>query len=512
MKDALKKHKKKLIIGAMILVIVIIAIVVITNFFGKRRSMRNFFAPTESTMVLSKMDLVSSISATGTIESAKSKTVSANINGVEVDEVKVKVGDTVKKGDVLVVFDETDLQETLEEAQENLSDTASDANDNIEDAKEQLEEAQQNYTEQKAELAEDVSDAKAKMKTAKENLASVKKKVKNNKATSEQLVKAEEEYNQAQSAYEQAVSSQKNSNKQNQSSIDNAQDALEKVQKEKTKNVKNANKQVEEAQENLDKCTIIAPISGVVTALNVEEGDTYSGGDVVQIDDLSSFTVTTSVDEYDISDVKVGQRVVILTEATGDDELEGEITYVALTTGSSSMSEGSMGSTSSGYAVEIDINTKDDRLRMGLTAKCSIVLKEATDVYAVPYDAVHTDEQGNSVIYVSNKTAQDFGQEQETEEETTATEDSYNKVIVTVGMESEYYVEISGDGLSEGMMVIIPTDEVDSTNSDNEEKGMFGGFGGGMPSGNFEGMQDGGSRGNFGGNRSGGGMPSGRPQ
>lgn len=138
-----------------------------------------------------------------------------------------------------------------------------------------------------------------------------------------------------------------------------------------------------------------APISGVITASNVEEGDTYSGGSMFQIDDTTDFVVSTSVDEYDISSVKTGQRVVVLTEVTGEDEIEGEITFVAPSTGSATLSSGnaqssetaglSQTSSTEGYAVEITLQGENGRLRLGLTARCSIILEEAENVYAVPY-------------------------------------------------------------------------------------------------------------------------------
>ena len=50
--------------------------------------------------------------------------------------------------------------------------------------------------------------------------------------------------------------------------------------------------------------------------------------------------------------------------------------------------------------MKIKIKTNDERLKIGLTAKCSILLKEADDVYAVPYDAITTSMDGNSYITV----------------------------------------------------------------------------------------------------------------
>lgn len=102
------------------------------------------------------------------------------------------------------------------------------------------------------------------------------------------------------------------------------------------KSIKEAKKQVTQAQESLDKCAVTAPMDGIVTSISVQEGDTYSGGTILQIEDVSGYTISTSVDEYDISNVKVGQKVIVLTEATDEDELEGEVTFVAPSTESSS--------------------------------------------------------------------------------------------------------------------------------------------------------------------------------
>lgn len=111
----------------------------------------------------------------------------------------------------------------------------------------------------------------------------------------------QEQLTQAQSAYEQAVENEENTNKQNSNSIDNASDSVEDAETNGNKTIKEAENKVKEAKDNLEKCTVKATMSGVVTVLNVEARDTYSGGTIAQIDDTSSFTVTTSVDEYDIS-------------------------------------------------------------------------------------------------------------------------------------------------------------------------------------------------------------------
>lgn len=201
------------------------------------------------------------------------------------------------------------------------------------------------------------------------------------------------------------------------------------------------------------------------------------------ISDCKHLQVTTTVEEYDINKIKKGQKVIMLTDATDEDEIEGEVTFAALTAGSSSLnssgsgntsqtqsggsSSGSSSGTSSGYSVKICIKKADERLRIGMTAKCSIVLEEVTDVFAVPYDAIHENTNGENVIYAMDT----FGKKE---------------VVVTKGMESDYYVEISGDDLQEGMQVMIPSDATSESKEKGDastEKDGMPGMNGGMRSG-----------------------------
>lgn len=514
MKEKIRKHKVWFIIGV-VLVIGAATILALVTLKGEKAS-ADGNVKKESTISLERMDLTTSISATGTIQSGKTKTVSAEVNGIRVKRVNVSVGDEVKKGDVLVTFDESSLQEILSDAKESLSDAESEADKTVSSAKKQLSEARENYSDEKSKLKKQVSSAKDELSEAKKQVSRLKNQVSAAKDADEkaklqeQLTKAEETLKQAESGYETALNNQENTNKQNKNSVENAEDAVETAKLNWKKTLKEAGKQVDEAEENLEKCLVTAPISGVITASNVEDGDTYGGGDMFQIDNNSSYMVSTSVDEYDISDVSVGQKVIILTEATGDDEIEGEITFVAPSTGSTSLSSassqsgesGGVSSTSSSgsYEVRIQVNTTDERLKMGLTARCSIILEEADNVYAVPYDAVHENRDGTAVVYIM---------------ETTGDSTSSKEIQVTKGMESDYYLEISGDELKEGLQIIIPTDETTSKDDDKTEDNSFGMVGG---PGGMDGESGGGDRGSgdrgangMRGSKDSGGMNGGQP-
>lgn len=503
------KRKKHIIVIAIIVIVAACAVAAFMAFRrGVDRASANNTKIRNNTILLERMDLARSVSATGTVQSSRTRTVSAAVNGIVVKQVKVNVGDTVKKGDALVTFDKSDLKEALSDAQENLDDAESEADRNISSAREQLSDARENYSDESKKQGEKVSEAKQDKREAQKQVSKVKKQVSSAKnaeekqQAQEQLQKAEEALKQAESAYDNAVSGQESTKKQNKEQISNAENALESAESNKKKSVKEAQKQVDEAEKNLEKCAVTAPIDGVVTAVGVQEGDTYSGGTMFQIDDTSSYTVTTTVDEYDISSVSVGQRVVILTETTGEDEIEGEVVSVAPSTGSTSVSSSSQGSaqmagtsdSSSGYEVKIAVNSTDERLRMGLTAKCSIILEEAANVYAVPYDAVHKKEDGSSVVYVVEKSGDN---------------ESFREVTVTPGMESDYYIEVSGDGLSEGMQIEIPTDETTVSSKNESDENQFGMMGMGEPGGGS--MPQRGDRTNGGPPQMGGqGMPAGR--
>ncbi len=465
----------------------------------------------QSTTTLAKMDLTDSISASGTIESRKTQTVSASVNDVTVKKVYVKVGDKVKKGDKIALFDSDSLESSLEEAQDALSEAQSSAVSEIESAQEQYDTALSDQSYNNTKAAKNVKKAQKAKETAAKALQTAKNKVKKLQtgakgknsqeltAAKEALTKAQETYEQAKSALETAKENQTDTARQNKSSVTQAKSSVSTARSNQTKSVKEAKKKVEEAQESLDKCTVTAPMDGVVTTLNVSAGDTYTGGTIAELDDISGYTITTSVDEYDISDVKKGQRVVILTEATDEDELEGVVTFVAPSTGSSSSTEtdGNAGNTgnsgSDGYEVRIRLKTKDSRLKMGMTAKCSIIKEEADDVFAVPYDAVSEAQDGSYYITVVDN------------DNTGSSQPRTRQIAVTKGMETDYYVEISGDDLQEGLEVVVPTDKVSSESDSSSDKssnalgGMGGMNGGGLPDGGNMG-----GKGGFGGGPGGG--------
>lgn len=194
--------------------------------------------------------------------------------------------------------------------------------------------------------------------------------------------------------------------------------------------------------------------------------------------------MSITIDEDDIKSVAVGQQAIIKSDATGDTEIAGTVSQLSLTSGSTGSTQGGTGS--SGFGAEVTVTGKDSGLLIGLSAKVEIILSQVTDVYAVPYDAVGTDENGGSVVYARS-----------------GGETEFTAIPVETGMETDYYIEISGEGLSDGMEVKTSANDTATAAAGADdaqqsgENAMFSmDMGGGMPGGDMPG---------------GGGMPSGGP-
>lgn len=285
------------------------------------------------------------------------------------------------------------------------------------------------------------------------------------------LETAQAAYDNVLKTYENAVDSVAQTQKQNERQIANAADQVESTQMQHQYSNDSSEQQITNYQDQIDSCTVVAPISGVITAMNVAVGDTYmgEGNTMFSIADNEHFIVQASVDEYEISAISKDMAAAVIVEALGEEELPAKVSFVAPTASSSNTGSAS-------YKIEIALDDVNTDLRIGMTAKASVVKDAVYDVLTVPYDCVQTDEEGNSVICIDKDGVR-------------------TEVPVTVGMESDYYVEISGDGLEENTRVYYsePMANNDSQEeSDATEMMKIGMPGGGMPTGG-------------GGNRGGGG-------
>ncbi|MCH5228728.1 MAG: efflux RND transporter periplasmic adaptor subunit [Muribaculaceae bacterium] len=138
------------------------------------------------------------------------------------------------------------------------------------------------------------------------------------------------------------------------------------------------------AAKNLNYAEIYSPIDGIIISREVEVGQTVVSSmnvaDLYVIADLENMQVVGNVDEADIGQVKVGQRVTFTVDAYPDDVFTGTVTQVRLnpTTTSNVVT----------YEVIVKAPNPDLKLIPGMTANLTIYTLELDDVLAVPLKAL----------------------------------------------------------------------------------------------------------------------------
>ena len=284
---------------------------------------------------------------------------------------------------------------------------------------------------------------------------------------------------------------------------------------------------LENAQKTLDDYTITAPISGQVVQKESKAGDKLDNSNssvtMCTIADLSKIVFEISVDELDISKLKVGMEATITADAIENRKFSGVVDHVS-----------SLGTTSNGvtsYPVRVHI-LDPEGLVIGMNVDAEIIVEEAKDVITVPVNAV---KRGN-IVY--RKKTVDSDKKAETAEDkktangtkpngsatgkptdgksaddastqgiqgstpgkqggknpfTANIPDGYEPVRVEVGLNNDSFIEVKS-GLSVGDIIWVETVETTSTNMMFPMGGMPGGGMGGPPSGMGGGMSGGGMR------------------
>lgn len=201
---------------------------------------------------------------------------------------------------------------------------------------------------------------------------------------------------------------------------------------------------IEKLQNTLDEATITAPVSGVVTAVYAKVGEPGNGLLFV-IEDTESLKVTTYIKEYDIGNITEGMKVTIKSDATGDKEIPGTITYIApaavkTDTGTTKTTDNN---STVEFEAEVQVDEQNSGLRIGMNTRLTVLVDERDDVYGVPYDSVVEKADGTQVLYVA-------------EPQSSEGKDTYvvTEVPVTTGLETDFYVEVSGDSITDGMIVL----------------------------------------------------------
>ncbi|MEG1800412.1 MAG: HlyD family efflux transporter periplasmic adaptor subunit, partial [Oscillospiraceae bacterium] len=214
-------------------------------------------------------------------------------------------------------------------------------------------------------------------------------------------------------------------------------------------------KVLEDLNKKLTECTIKSESNGVITAINAVVGSAMGQsanagtGPLAVIQDTDNLVISTSFKEYDIPNIKIGQKVSIKSDATGDKAISGTVSQISLTANASQN-----GGNDVSFPAEIQVETPDSGLLVGMNAKANVILSQKDNIFVVPADAIGTNEKGEQVVYVKNG-------------------EIFEPVVVTTGEKNDFYTEIISTKLSVGTIV--------RSNADEAAAGMM--SGGGMAAG-----------------------------
>jgi HlyD family secretion protein/macrolide-specific efflux system membrane fusion protein len=346
------------------------------------------------------------VSATGAIKpqvGAEVK-VGARISG-KVEKLFVTQGDRVKVGQLIAVIEHRDLQDEVDRAYANYKDALA----NMEKIK----------------------------KVYPDKISAQKKRV---EALKIQLEQIERELKRYEALYKDGLISltdlerMERDYKVKKAELESEKSTLSALISEYEKELERAQAQIsasknawEEAKVKLSYAFIYAPISGVVSQVTTQQGETVVAGlnapTFITIINLSKLQVECYVDETDIGKIKEGQEATFTVDSYPDKIFRARVRTIypgAIIKNNVVF-----------YDVVLDIlDPYENILRPEMTAHVTIIAGKKENVLIVPSQAVKIDPQGNYYVMVKKG-------------------DKWEKRIVKVGWESGGKIEIIS-GLKEG--------------------------------------------------------------
>ena len=162
------------------------------------------------------------------------------------------------------------------------------------------------------------------------------------------------------------------------------------------------------ARDLLDKTEITAPIDGVVTRLDVEEGEmvvigvqNQPGTILMTVSDLSAINAEVKVAEADVLRLALGNTATVSLEAAGGRRFPGRVVEI----GASALPQVGAQAAAREFRVKVRLDGDITMLRPGLTCDAEILVAERANVLSVPLQAVVQRGSDTGVFVVENGVA-----------------------------------------------------------------------------------------------------------
>lgn len=290
-------------------------------------------------------DIQQTVVATGTVRSSNRVEVGARVSG-KVEKILVKLGQKVKKGELIAELDSITQENTLNSAQAQLA-----------AYKAQLVAAQTAY------------------RVANSNFQRIAKLYKRKASSLDD--------------YENA-----------QNNLDSAKANVEQIQAQ----IKQSEIEVNTAATNLNYTKITSPIDGTVISIPVSVGQTVNANQttptIIQVADLNTMLIKPEISEGDITKIKPGMKVQFTTLAEPDEIYQAEIASVdpAMTTLTDNEYSESVSDTNAiYYYANVLVPNPEHKLQIGMTTQNTIITAQKQHVLVVPTLAIQKRNGQNSV-------------------------------------------------------------------------------------------------------------------
>lgn len=467
-----KKGGKKKIIWIVIAAVAVI-LIIIKSVVG---SSDGGAAVVQTAQAL-KGNIIQKVETSGTVASEESKTYFADVSAT-VSSLAAVQGHMVKKGDLLLSYDTTDLENSIRktEYETKIGEMGADATlANINNAQKKAAEAAvgyedavkyvQHYTdcvnsakaqlakatdlsEQQEQLQQDIKELTAKLE-AKPDSEKLQGRLKDKQKQLKQVEKELSGYNvkEIQNALElcSADLAEYKAQKERYEAAKETDPSAE-LQKAQQVTSKEAAKFSEElARESLEaaKQGVVSEFSGIVSKVAVIEGQqTMEGAELFTIENSEKLKVSLAVSKYDLEKIAEGQKAKLTINGK---EYEGTVSSIS-----------KIAQTNATGAVVIDadihIDNPDDEIVLGVEAKVSIETAEVKDALLVPINCVNYASDGVFCYVVAD------GKVKKQTVETGISDDTYIQILSGLQEGDEVITSVS-NGLQEGIPVIVKNED-----------------------------------------------------
>jgi multidrug efflux pump subunit AcrA (membrane-fusion protein) len=321
------------------------------------------------TALVEKGEVNSFLKVTGVVEANETVRVTSEIMG-QAKEVKVKDGEEVNKGDILIVLGDEQIKIQVAQAQATL--------DSIQASSDKIKSGAR---------PQEIKQAESALLQAKMNRDSVEENyLRMEKLFSEKAI-SEQQYEQAKNQYEIADVQYQSAQESHELIIEGAAEEDIKSVEAQVRQTKAA---LDMAKYQLKNTQITAPISGKVTAIAVSSGEMIAPSvPLLSIIDVSRIFVKVGISEKDISKIKEGQKVTLEIDAFPEEKFLGEVVSKGV----------AVDQISKTLEVKIEILQSEVDIPVGVFARGDILVKTTQDALIIPSSAL-TRKKDAIYVYV----------------------------------------------------------------------------------------------------------------